>query len=388
MILGSEPGSTAEVLRRARRQAGLHRERRRPARRPWLRLRAVHERVHREARADRSADAVRAAGERPTSATRAQPSPTIGARWASCSPRSPKSLRRTRSRPRRSNASVEEIDRHRENRMICDPYPRLLVARDTVNQGAAALLMSVAAARRLGVPEDNWVYLRGHADQTSRTCWTASTSASAPPPNRRWRGASGRRHRHRRRRHLRPVQLLPVPGVRGVRRAWAHRRRPARSDADRRPAVFRRRRQQLFDARHRRDGGRHARQARLVRAGRRQRRCDEQVFGRRLLHRPRRVGARPQQGAAAGHRRAAEGAGHAKRRTARRTIETYSVRYDWPTTTGIIIGRLDADGSRFMALTEDDDLVALMTDGDPLGATDHREVDRRGHQPGCSASEV
>jgi acetyl-CoA C-acetyltransferase len=49
-------------------------------------------------------------------------------------------------------------------------------------------------------------------------------------------------------------------------------------------------------------------------------------------------------------------------------IETYSVRYDWPMTTGVIIGRLEADGSRFMALTEDDDLVALMTDGDPLGA--------------------
>ena len=44
------------------------------------------------------------------------------------------------------------------------------------------------------------------------------------------------------------------------------------------------------------------------------------------------------------------------------------MRYDWPTTTGIIIGRLDADGSRFMALTEDEDLVALMVDGDPLGA--------------------
>jgi acetyl-CoA C-acetyltransferase len=44
------------------------------------------------------------------------------------------------------------------------------------------------------------------------------------------------------------------------------------------------------------------------------------------------------------------------------------VRYDWPTTTGVIIGRLDADGSRFMALTEDEGLVALMTDGDPLGA--------------------
>jgi acetyl-CoA C-acetyltransferase len=44
------------------------------------------------------------------------------------------------------------------------------------------------------------------------------------------------------------------------------------------------------------------------------------------------------------------------------------VRYDWPTTTGVIIGRLDADGSRFMALTEDENLLALMTDGDPLGA--------------------
>jgi acetyl-CoA C-acetyltransferase len=50
------------------------------------------------------------------------------------------------------------------------------------------------------------------------------------------------------------------------------------------------------------------------------------------------------------------------------TIETYSVRYDWPVTTGVIIGRLDDDGSRFMALTEDPDLVALMCDGDPLGA--------------------
>src|SRR6185437_15036972 len=62
--------------------------------------------------------------------------------------------------------SVDEIATVTDdNRMICDPYPRLLVARDTVNQGAAALVMSVAAARRLGVPEEKWVYLRGHADQ-------------------------------------------------------------------------------------------------------------------------------------------------------------------------------------------------------------------------------
>ena len=51
------------------------------------------------------------------------------------------------------------------------------------------------------------------------------------------------------------------------------------------------------------------------------------------------------------------------------TVETYSVRYDWPIRTGIIVGRLDADGTRFMATTDDDDLVALMSDGDPLGAS-------------------
>jgi acetyl-CoA acetyltransferase len=50
-----------------------------------------------------------------------------------------------------------------DNRMICDPYPRLLVARDQVNQGAAAVLMSVEAATRLGVAEDKWVF-DGRAD--------------------------------------------------------------------------------------------------------------------------------------------------------------------------------------------------------------------------------
>jgi acetyl-CoA C-acetyltransferase len=50
------------------------------------------------------------------------------------------------------------------------------------------------------------------------------------------------------------------------------------------------------------------------------------------------------------------------------TIETYTVRYDWPARTGIIIGRLDSDDSRFMALTEDPDLLELLTDGEPLGA--------------------
>jgi acetyl-CoA C-acetyltransferase len=50
------------------------------------------------------------------------------------------------------------------NRMVADPYPRYLVSRDQVNQGAAVLLASVAAARRLGVPPERWVFLHGHAD--------------------------------------------------------------------------------------------------------------------------------------------------------------------------------------------------------------------------------
>ena len=54
------------------------------------------------------------------------------------------------------------------NRMIADPYPRFLVARDQVNQGAAVLLMSVAAARRLGIDESKWVFLHGQADLRDR----------------------------------------------------------------------------------------------------------------------------------------------------------------------------------------------------------------------------
>ncbi len=56
-----------------------------------------------------------------------------------------------------------------ENRMVADPYPRSLVARDLVNQGAAVLLMTIAAARRLGAAEERWVYLHGQADLVEKT---------------------------------------------------------------------------------------------------------------------------------------------------------------------------------------------------------------------------
>src|SRR3546814_5475214 len=52
--------------------------------------------------------------------------------------------------------------------MIADPYPRFVVSRDQVNQGAAVLVTSVATAERLGIPQEKWVFLHGHADTFER----------------------------------------------------------------------------------------------------------------------------------------------------------------------------------------------------------------------------
>ena len=64
--------------------------------------------------------------------------------------------------------TAELITPTEANRLIADPYTRYLVARDKVNQGAAVLLMPAATAQRLGVPPDRWVFLHGHADLRER----------------------------------------------------------------------------------------------------------------------------------------------------------------------------------------------------------------------------
>jgi acetyl-CoA C-acetyltransferase len=66
------------------------------------------------------------------------------------------------------------------NRLIAEPYPRYLVARDQVNQGAAVLLASIAAARRLGVPEERWVFLAGHADAREQRLLTRPDLSRSP----------------------------------------------------------------------------------------------------------------------------------------------------------------------------------------------------------------
>jgi acetyl-CoA C-acetyltransferase len=50
------------------------------------------------------------------------------------------------------------------NRLVAEPYGRLVVSRDQVNQGAAIVLSSVAEARRMGVPEERWVHIHAVAD--------------------------------------------------------------------------------------------------------------------------------------------------------------------------------------------------------------------------------
>ena len=50
------------------------------------------------------------------------------------------------------------------NRMIGLPYPKYMNSNNDVDMGAAVIMCSVDAARRLGVPEDRWVFPRSGAD--------------------------------------------------------------------------------------------------------------------------------------------------------------------------------------------------------------------------------
>lgn len=61
--------------------------------------------------------------------------------------------------------SAEELTTVNEkNRWVGFPYPKFLNSIIRVNQGAALIMTSVEAARELGIPESQWVYLHGGAD--------------------------------------------------------------------------------------------------------------------------------------------------------------------------------------------------------------------------------
>jgi acetyl-CoA C-acetyltransferase len=265
--------------------------------------------------------------------------------------------------------SVEEIlTVTDDNRMICDPYPRLLVARDTVNQGAAAVLMSVEAARRLGVPEDKWVYLHGHADLIEQAMLDrvdlGAGPASVMAAHEALRvagvgvgdiatfdlyscfpfpvfvicealGLDGDDPRG-----LTLTGGLPYFGGPGNSYSLHGIAETVIQMRDR-PGKF-----GFVGA----NGGILSKYSVGIYS-------TEPVEWRtdRSAELKEQITALPKIEVT----KEPDGAA---------TIETYSVRYDWPIRTGIIVGRLDSDGSRFMATTDDEDLVALMSDGDPLGA--------------------
>ncbi|BBY31744.1 acetyl-CoA acetyltransferase [Mycolicibacterium sediminis] len=265
--------------------------------------------------------------------------------------------------------SVQEIETVTdENRMICDPYPRLMVARDTVNQGAAALVMSVAAARRLGVPEEKWVYLRGHANQTEQDLLDRvdlHVSVSARQAVAEALRVAGIGIDDVSTFDLYSCFPFPVfavcdefelaaddprgltltgglPYFGGPGNSYSlHGIAETVTEMRATPGAF-----GLVGA----NGGVMSKYSVGVYSTE-----PADWAPDRSSELQADVAALPTIPVT----RDAEGRG---------TIETYSVRYDWPETTGIIIGRLDADGSRFMAVTDDEELVALMTDGDPLGA--------------------
>jgi acetyl-CoA C-acetyltransferase len=59
-----------------------------------------------------------------------------------------------------------------DNRWICFPYPRLMNANAIIDQAAAVLVTSVEKAREWGIPQDRWVFLHGCADGTDT--WVVS----------------------------------------------------------------------------------------------------------------------------------------------------------------------------------------------------------------------
>ncbi|MGO9042821.1 MAG: acetyl-CoA acetyltransferase [Mycobacterium sp.] len=252
------------------------------------------------------------------------------------------------------------------NRMISEPYPRLMVARDQVNQGAAALLMSVEAARRMGVPEENWVYLHGRADLEEQALLQRPDLGHAPSAVLAVREAlemagigiddvatfdlyscfpvpvfnvcDGMGIAPDDPRGLTLTGGLPFFGGAGNNYSM-HAIAETVAQMRSAPGQF-----GLVGA----NGGILSKYSVGV------------YSTTRAAWKPDRsaelqaqVGAWPTQPVTEN----ADGAG---------TVETYTVRRDGGRATGIVIGRLD-DGSRFLSTTEDDELIALLIEGDPLG---------------------
>ena len=78
----------------------------------------------------------------------------------------------------RSAAELSHLDQR--NRLVAEPYGRLVVSRDQVNQGAAIVLSSAGEARRLGVPEDRWVHIHAVSDRAEPSLLARASLERSP----------------------------------------------------------------------------------------------------------------------------------------------------------------------------------------------------------------
>jgi acetyl-CoA C-acetyltransferase len=79
-------------------------------------------------------------------------------------------------------SAKELVESTPDNRMICFPYRKYLNAVLTTDQSAGALIASQAMARRLGVPEENWIYWRGGAVEIEDPWFTSLRPSYAESP--------------------------------------------------------------------------------------------------------------------------------------------------------------------------------------------------------------
>ena len=82
---------------------------------------------------------------------------------------------------RRARTAEEIVTVTSENRMVCFPYSKFMNAIMEVDQAAAVIMTSVAAARELGIPRERWVYLWGCADALDIWYFTERPNLHASP---------------------------------------------------------------------------------------------------------------------------------------------------------------------------------------------------------------
>ena len=69
-----------------------------------------------------------------------------------------------------------------DNRMVAFPYTKYMNAVINVDQSAAIVMTSVATARRLGIPEERWVYLLGAGGAYEHPSWLSERPSFSDCP--------------------------------------------------------------------------------------------------------------------------------------------------------------------------------------------------------------